>query len=101
MMDGANGFQLIHQRHDFQYVHYVVHGRENFAMKEWLNDPVAAVGPCGVAAAVAGMILLSLASFFLVLRVHASPKFCSIFVVWKKKKEKKKKKIENTFRREK
>lgn len=74
MMDGANGFRLIRQRHDFQYVHYVVHGRASFA-REWLNDPVAAVGPCDAVAAVVGMILSSLASFFLVLRVHASPNF--------------------------
>jgi hypothetical protein len=92
MMDGANGFRLIRQRHDFQYVHYVVHGRESFVLIIWLNDPAAVVVPCDVAVAVAGMILLSLASFSLVLRVHASPKFVLIFSCCE---EKRNKKIEN------
>lgn len=90
MMDGANGFRLIRQRRDFQYG-YVVHDHESSVLIVWLNDPVAAVAPCGVAAAVAGMILSSLASFFLVLRVHALPKFLSFRVV--RQKETKKLKI--------
>lgn len=39
MTDDANGFQLVRQRHDFQDVHYVAHGRESFAMIIWLHDP--------------------------------------------------------------
>lgn len=73
-MDGANGFQLNRQRHDFQDVHYVVHGRGSSAKIIWLRDPaVAAAVSYDAAAAVAGMILSSLASFSLVLRVRASP----------------------------
>lgn len=91
MMDDANGFRLIHQRHDFQYVHYVVHGRESSAMIIWPHDPVAVVVLCDVAVAVVGMILLSLASFFLVLRVHVSPKCFWIyffFKLWETKRKK-------------
>lgn len=81
MTDDANGFQLNRQRHDFQDVHYVVHGRESSAMIIWPNDPAAvAVVSCDVDSAVVEMILSSLASFFLVLRVRASPVFLVIFI---------------------
>lgn len=97
MMDDANGFRLIHQRHDFQYVHYVVHGRESSALIIWPHDPVAVVVLCDVAVAVVGMILLSLASFFLVLRAHVSPKCLNLFFS-NCEKNKKQKKIENSFK---
>lgn len=75
MTDDANGFRLNHQRHDFQDVHYVVHGRESSATIIWPNDPAAAVVSYDADFAVAEMILLILASFSLALRVHASPVF--------------------------
>jgi hypothetical protein len=73
MTDDANGFRLIRQHYDFQYVHYVVHGRESSALIIWRRAPAAVAATYDAAVAVAGMILLSLASFSLVLRVHASP----------------------------
>lgn len=74
MTDDANGFRLIHQRCDFQYVHYV-DGRESSATIIWRRDPAAAAGSYDAVVAVAGMILSSLASFSLVPRVRASPGF--------------------------
>lgn len=72
--DGANGFRLNRQRHDFQDVHYVVHDRGSSATIVWLHDPAAAAAVSyDAAAAVAGMILSSLASFSLALRARASP----------------------------
>lgn len=87
-MDGANGFRLNRQRHDFQDVHYVVHGRASSAMIIWLRAPAAVAVTCGAVAAAAEMILSSLASFSLVLLVRASPVFvfCLFFVLEKKKK---------------
>lgn len=87
MTDGANGFRLIRQRHDLQDVHYVVHGRVSSAMIIWLRAPAAAAVTCDAVAAAAGMILSSLASFFLVLHVHASPKFYFNFFEKEKKIE--------------
>lgn len=86
MTDDANGFRLIRQRYDFQYVHYVVHGRASSAMIIWQRDPAAVVVSYDAAVAVAEMILLSLASFSLVPRVRASPVF--IFFMFEKKRKK-------------
>lgn len=70
------------------------HGRASSATREWLRGPAAAAGTCGAVVAVAGMILLSLASFSLVLRVHASPVFVvrNLFV-WREEEEKTKKNV--------
>lgn len=58
----------------------MVHGRASSARTVWLRDPAAAVaGTCGAAAAAVGMILSSLASFSLVLRVLASPVSDNLF----------------------
>lgn len=94
--DGANGFRRVRQRHDFQDVHYVArHDRASSATREWLRAPAAAAGTCGAVVAVAGMILLSLASFSLVLRVHASPVFvrCPKFICLERTRRKNKKNV--------
>lgn len=77
MTDDANGFRLIHQHCDFQYVHYV-DGRESSATIIWRHDPAAAAGSYDAVVAVAGMILSSLASFSLVPRVRASPVYAFV-----------------------
>ena len=73
MTDGASGFQLTRQRHDFQDVHYVVHGRVSSAMIIWLHALAAVAVTCDAVVAVAAMTLSSLASFSLALHVRASP----------------------------
>lgn len=96
MTDDANGFQLNRQRHDFQDVHYVVHGRENSVII-WLRDPAAAAVTCDAVAVAAEMILSSLASFFLVPRVHASPVFFNLFFGVQEKRKKGKFKVIRCF----
>lgn len=70
MKDGANGLELIHQRHDFQYVHYVVYGRD--CSVSALTSDLAAVAASG--AAVVTISSDRQFSFCLVLLARVVPK---------------------------